>query len=485
MHADHGSTGNKLYFNGINAVTGGQLLPDLDDELMYEIITGQERDVHEDLELKSRWNSLEKPDNPKQMAIIDTDYKDLSSGGWGVIFPWDVDEAVIQALEPLLAWRRSQAGERYREFTKGDGYRYKADGSMFESKNDWLIRHGVGPGPADPEVVPYYLLIVGSPEVIPYRFQTQLDVVYAVGRIYFDTLEEYARYAESVVAAEKKGLSLGKKAAFFGVANPDDRATDMSRSQLVAPLAKDLLEAKENVGWEFNQLLGEQATKAGLTELFNAEMAPALLFTASHGMGFPNGHPLQFSDQGALLCQDWPGPKNWRQAIGKDFYFAADDLASDANLFGMLAFTFACYGAGTPRRDEFARKVNNPAQIAPKDFLANLPQKMLGHPGGGALAVVGHVERAWGYSFMWGQAGAQLTVFKSTLQGLFNGYPIGRALEDFNNRYAELATMLTNTMELIEFGYRVDPAELTGTWTAHNDARNYVLVGDPAVRLMI
>lgn len=486
MHLDGGAETHKLYFNGINAETGTPLLPDLDDGLMYKIITGEERDTKEDMELSAWWQQYASPNAPQHMAAKEgTDYRDLSSSGWGVIFPYDIDEAVIKALGPLLSWRKSQAGERYKAFTKGDGYRYKADGSMFESKNDWLERHGMGPGPADPEKVPYYLLIVGSPEVIPYRFQYQLDVVYAVGRVYFDTVEEYARYAESVVAAEKKGLSLGKNAAFFGVANPDDRATNMSLNQLVAPLAKELLDVKENAGWNFKQVLGENATKAGLAELFSGKKAPALFFSASHGMGFPIGHPLQLSDQGALLCQDWPGPQNWRQAIGKDFYFAADDLASDANLFGMLAFTFACYGAGTPKHDEFARKLKKPGQIAPRDFMAKLPQKMLGHPKGGALAVIGHVERAWGYSFMWGQAGAQLTVFESTLQGLFNGYPIGRALEDFNNRYAELATMLTSTLEEIEWGKSVDPAELTGTWTAHNDARNYVLVGDPAVRLMV
>ncbi len=474
----------KLFFNGIDAASGEPLVPPLEGELMAKLISGQERNSQEESELAQWWEQYARPDAPRHMAAVEgTDYKNLASAGWGVIFPYNADPKIIEALRPLLDWRKSQAGDRYKEYTGPEGYRYKPDGSMAESKNDWLARHGMGPGPADPEKVPYYLLLVGGPEIIPYRFQTQLDVQYAVGRIHFDSPQDYAQYARSVVEAEKKKPSLGKTVTFFGVANPDDPATNMSAEQLIAPLAQNI--SKTNKTWKISTLAKDKATKAALTGLLAAKQPPALLFTASHGIGFPNGHALQLSDQGGLLCQDWPGPKQWRQPIGKDFYFAADDLASDANVFGLLAFIFACYGAGTPKTDEFSRQaLKRPSQIAPRDFIAKLPQRLLSHPKGGALAVIGHVERAWGYSFSWGKAGTQLAVFESALQRLFDGYPVGHAFEYFNNRYAELSTDLTTTLEEMEFGRKVDPMELAGMWTANNDARNYVVLGDPFVKLM-
>jgi len=419
----------QLFFNGINATTGEPLLPPIDSELLANLISKQERDAAQEKELTEWWNQYASPNAPQFMAAKEgTDYLDLSSAGWGVIFPYDADDGIIAALRPLLDWRKSQAGERYREYTGPEGYRYKPADGMFESKNDWLVRHGMGPGPADPEKVPYYLLLVGNPDTIPYRFQTQLDVQYAVGRIYFDTLEGYANYAKSVVAAEKEKLSLGKQAAFFGVANPDDQATNMSITQLVGPLAKKM--PGETEGWQIESVLREQATKAELAGLLGGEKAPALLFTASHGMGFPNGHELQLSDQGGLLCQDWPGPNQWRKPIGKDFYFAADDLGEDANVHGLVAFVFACYGAGTPQMDEFSRiAFKRREAIAANNFVAKLPQCLLGHPKGGALAFIGHVERAWGYSFAWGKAGMQLAVFESALKRRRRGSVIRLEIE--------------------------------------------------------
>ena len=147
---------------------------------------------------------------------------------------------------------------------------------------------------------------------------------YAVGRIHFDSLDDYARYAHSVVEAEKQKLSLARKAAFFGVRADGDRATEMSADHLVGPLAESL--ASDQPEWSVDTILGEGATKSQLSQLLGGDQSPSLLFSASHGMGFPLGDPRQFRHQGALLCQDWPGPNQWNKPIPEDFYFSGDDL---------------------------------------------------------------------------------------------------------------------------------------------------------------
>ena len=154
--------------------------------------------------------------------------------------------------------------------------------------------------------MPYYLLIVGDPETIPFSFQYQLDMQYAVGRIHFDKLEDYAQYAASVVLAETSKLRLPQRVVVFAPQNPDDRATQLSMEHLAVPLATHLEDAMPD--WKVQRVFREEATKAHLSALLGGPDTPPLLFSCGHGMGFPPGDNLQFTDQGALLCQDWPGP---------------------------------------------------------------------------------------------------------------------------------------------------------------------------------
>ena len=471
-----------LCFNGINGSTGEYLLPPMSASEVVAIALGQKIDSRLRKDLAS-WADRKSESHFEVVAGVDPEK--LEETGWGVIFTHNADPAIREALSPLLELRKLQAskhrGTRYKEFVGGDGYR------PGESSRDFLSRHGVEASqPADPDRgVPYYLLIVGSPEEIPFRFQYLLDVQYAVGRIWFETIQEYSDYAQSVVSAETRKVVVGRKATFFGVQNADDPATSLSATEMVGPLSNrmpKLMTDRRLPPWEISSILGADATKERLSKTLGASQLPSLLFTASHGMGFPKGDPRQLPHQGALLCQDWPGPRDWRGSIPEAHYFSADDVPSDANLQGLIAFHFACYGAGTPELDDFSyRDSRDPVQIAPRPFLANLPRKLLSR---GALAVIGHVERAWGYSFYWNRIGSQLQTFESALYEVMEGKPIGKALEYFNTRYASLSTQLSDEIEAVN-KYSKEPDEqfLAGTWTAHNDARSYIILGDPAVRL--
>lgn len=469
-----------LYFNGVNGATGNYGISPMTDKEFAAAITRQEKE-------------FQGSENFRPMYGIDA--KNLAEAGWGIILPFDKDdlerqqknERIKDALGELIKLRQSQAGDLFKVFdgpnNVGGGFRYRKK----DSKLDFLKRQKVGSGAVDPKKgVPYYLLLIGSPEEIPYRFQNELDVQYAVGRIDFgDDYDAYARYASSVVQAETGGLKLPRKVNFFGVESPDDKATMMSSQYLVQPLFEKL--KADKTGWTIEAFLKDQAIKSQLGRLLGGDQMPALLFTASHGMEFPNGDNRQFLDQGALLCSDWKGPKAHHGPISKDLYFSGEDLSSDVNLLGLITFCFACYGAGTPLWDEFSKQAfKDKEPIAPRSFVANLPTKMLSQPKGGALAVIGHIERAWGYSFAWPGAGAHLVTFEETFNKLLDGYPVGSAVEIFNERYAELATDVTTRVEEYEDNPdEVDAREFAGLWTAHNDARGYVVIGDPAVRLYV
>ena len=491
FHKERRSSDKALCFNGINGATGEYGVRPMRGEDLASVIKGET--PPENLgELNAKNISpfpIKPPNDPTR----------LDEAGWAVIFAAGANPAIKAALSELLELRREQAGDRFKIYEGADGYgNAEKKAGATRSKATFFRRHSIGGGPADPEEMPYYVLIVGSPGEIPYEFQYQLDVMRGVGRLHFDTPEEYASYARGVVRAETGQVKLARRASFFGVANPDDKATELSAKYLIRPLYETLRQqqpfdlwvgddaqrTKLSLDWQFERFVAKKATKAQLQRLLGGDQTPALLFTASHGMEFPMTDPQkrQIPHQGALLCQDWPGPNQWRGEIPQDFYFAGDDLTGDANLLGLIAFHFACFSAGTPRVDQFAQQAFKDERevIAHRDFVGGLPKSLLSH---GALAVIGHVERAWGYSIMSPGTVDQTGVFESALLQLFRRDPVGWVTENLNMRYADLATQMAATLEYERDS--VNPYDLAQMWTEQNDARSYVVIGDPAARLPI
>jgi hypothetical protein len=71
-----------------------------------------------------------------------------------------------------------------------------------ESKEEWLKQFGAPGSDVEPTRVPYYLLLAGGPEAIPFEIQFYLDIDLAVGRVAFDDPDNYRRYGKVVVDYE-------------------------------------------------------------------------------------------------------------------------------------------------------------------------------------------------------------------------------------------------------------------------------------------
>jgi hypothetical protein len=467
-----------FFCNGVDAETGGYALPPLSAADLAACARRGAPEPPESAEL-SAWLRARRT-APRGLA--EGDPTDLAQAGWGIVFAAADPRAPLirEALSELLEHRRAQASARdprfYRELKGDDGYR------PGETKGRFLVRQGVGPGPAEPARLPYYLLLAGDPGAIPYEFQYQLDVPYAVGRLAFENLDDYAAYAASVVRAETAptpaaGAGDRLRLALFGPHHPGDPGTTLTSTELVAPLAEKL---GSLAGCELKCALADQATKTQLAAYLGGAEAVDLLFTAGHGVVLPNGSPRQPLHQGALLCQGWPGAKAWHEPLNPDHYFAAEDLDPARRLDGLIAFHFACYSGGSPAWDDFAPTVHARVPVAPQPFVARLPQRLLA---AGALAVVGHIEKAWECSVDWPGVGPQIRVFETLLRKLLAGAPLGAAMEGFAERYAELSTELCGLLQDLWRGEPQDDDLLAGLWKASNDARNYAVLGDPAVRL--
>jgi hypothetical protein len=173
---------------------------------------------------------------------------------------------------------------------------------------------------------------------------------------------------------------------------------------------------------------------------------------------------------------------------------------------GGVRFLFACYGLGTPARSSYAawidelyrsqrlrdrdRAAIEAGQLVPGDapFIADLPRRALANPEG-PLAVIGHVDLAWSYSFTT-EGQSRFDRLFSTIQLVLGAQLAGFAFEQLTRNCViasdQLAQLYLQRSEHDRgMAPPVEPRLLARTWMLRQDLRGFVLLGDPAARLRV
>jgi len=447
-----------ICFNGINGLTGCYLFEPTDEKVLLD-------SAHD---LAVAGNAIAKLTAWSQKPVAGLPWgvspEKITEAGWGVVFYAKEREEVKAAIGRLVELRSTLVPkDKVKVLTYNDG----------EEVPEWLARYGMGVGDVDPTKVPYYLLVVGDPAKIPFEFVQNLALGYCVGCIHFDETDDYSHYVDAVLRYETSVTS-GDEPDVMIFAPRHDPATRLSCDYLAAPLCDQLSRS-----FEVCKLLGGDATKQLLVEKLTVK-PPSLFFSASHGLGFPVGYEKQLARQGALVCQEWQGqePPQPQQV------FSAEDVGPDWNLSRTIFFHFACFSCGTPENDRFLRGYNKePIRLAVRAFYSALSKRLLSKESNASLAVLGHVDRAWGHSILAGGEDPQLIPFKNAIYTILSGQPVGLALKDFRDRYAAYSVALTRLMSTKQHGGCVPEEKIARTWIRRNDAEGYLLFGDPAVRL--
>jgi hypothetical protein len=231
------------------------------------------------------------------------------------------------------------------------------------------------------------------------------------------------------------------------------------------------------------------------------QSGPRLFFSATHGLAVPGedaaARAARAQRQGALVCRDWP-------LLGDAEAVGAGDLPAEPLLPGGIAVLFACFGAGTPTKSDFFTKMfDDPGLLGFHDggpFVAALPTRLLASPDG-PLAVLGHLDPSFltAFSTPGGEGGERNRALYSVIEALLKGVRLGASLEELTGDVSEQGEALRQLGAELQLD---DPAKLTALLDAPADTpahdareafvdtavsvydfRNFVVLGDPAVKL--
>lgn len=433
------------------------------------------------IDLLVSWLKAEHLGEIKDLERSTLIHADDPAVGWGVIYHKDVPPAIRNEVERLRVHRKGRLLNEWRPF---------------HSLTTWLGEQGITILNRDTDDLPFYILIVANPKQITFQFQHELGRIRAVGRLELgDDPAAYSAYVDSVLEQEKQP-SVAKRVLFAAARNPtDEGATVLSADLLVPPLVA--LPTNDEALQKYHYAVAhlDGFTRGELMAAIKPDTnghSPAFVFVAAHGLQPDGTAKERFNRQGSWISSEWK-----MGAVPADACLTGAQVGPAFHAPGSIFFALSCFGAGTPQRSDYARWHNEAFPhakplaplLAQTDFVANLPKCLLSYrstdKAAGALAYVGHVDLSWPISF-WDAETEQvdLALFKDLVRSVLRGDTVGMAVRKFSQIVDDyndlLATFVTNTgkMDLTD-------APKVGTyWIGRNNARGFIVLGDPAVRIV-
>ena len=433
--------------------------------------------------------SSEAVTQPGHLYVDGEDQNPLDRQGWGIIAPVGPEGDRLLALVDGLIRHRAAQTELLKIYRVPP---VMSDRDLRAFRDDTYLAKGS-------DEAPLYLLILGDLHQVPIELQATLANHALLGRIAFSSDEGYAAYAQKVVAAEQSKPAAAPRALYLNVRD-GTAATTIGYRALMTPTLQHARAIHERGKLPASAIVEIESPDDIGAALF-AEAGkpdPAVLFSISHGLGRPRRGWKSLEEQRAM---------QGAMSFGMGRSLTASDVATSTFLPNGVWFFLACYGAATPSKSAyyawlkqlkeaggFDANVDSVLAGLPKDgeppFIAALPKAALANPKG-PLAIMGHADLAWTYSFqdVGKDAKSRATRFQNISTRLVDGNRVGIAAATLLKTFFDASVDVSSAADADAAGSASTDAEAradrANLWMLRNDVAGYMLLGDPAAQLPI
>jgi hypothetical protein len=394
----------------------------------------------------------------KVLADITADANDLARQRWALVVPEGAaGERLAAAVNELVRARAEDQGADVLTIAAPPV-------RTAEEATAW--KRAVYPASfdGDEDRRPRYLLILGDLDQVSFEVQQVLAQDGLPGRLACASEDGYAAYAAKVLAWQREPSEHERARAMFYTVHDGTRATTAGHTKLIEPCHKRCAETARDKPRAFpaSEVAIHGALAPDPSELLELASLrqPTALLSMSHGMGPPRRRqwtPAEAREhQGAM-------------SFGTEGALAGADVGTAPFLPGGVWVYFACFGAA-------------------RAALAN-PE--------GPLALLGHVDLAWSYSYEELEVDDHRRVtgsnrslnFTQLMTKLVAGERVGAAALTLALSLGGVSAALNTHYDrgkragTVEGATDADRLALGNLWMLRQDLLGYALLGDPAVRL--